>query len=245
MGRVNLKMLNQYPGTIPQHLLPHLNALTPDEQLAFLEGHMRPGCVHLVVDTMSTTNPAHWDVVAAVHRLMAFDIFWRHGAFLMQLPSGAAHWHDGRIMKLWGAEDLLTATPRLITATVQGPMLPCLVSGTAARLQVQGRKPTASAKATVDEQGNPAKVLGRFLGKFVVNPDLLDCPTCKLGSTEPGARSAGEVLVPALAGVGVLTLEAEHAGLLSAAQPVVVASDVATQQDVCKLVARLRLQAAG
>ena len=243
MGRVNLKMLNQHPGSIPHHLLPHLSALSPEAQLTFLEGHMRPGCVHLVVDIMCTTNPAEWDVAAAAYCLMAFDAFWQHGTFLMQLPAGAVQWHDARIVKLWNAQELATAMPSLVPGTGANPMLHCLVSGQAARLQVHGRKARPAATAsTMKEQSSAAKVLGRYMGKVVVNPDLQDCAACLQGSAGLVSRSAGEVVVPGLAGVGVLTLEAEQGSLLSAAQPVVVAPDVATQHDVCKLV--MLLQAA-
>lgn len=244
MGRVNLKMLNQHPGSIPHHLLPHLSALSPEAQLTFLEGHMRPGCVHLVVDVMCTTNPAEWDVTAAAYCLMAFDAFWQHGTFLMQLPAGAVQWHDARIVKLWNAQELTAAMPSLVPGTVDSPMLQCVVSGQAARLQLYGTKARPAATAiTKKEQSNAAKVLGRYMGKFVVNPDLQDCAACLQGSVGLVSRSAGEVVVPGLAGVGVLTLEAEQGSLLSAAQPVVVAPDVPTQQDVCKLV--VQLQAAG
>jgi len=244
MGRVNLKMLNQHPGSIPHHLLPHLSALSPEAQLTFLEGHMRPGCVHLVVDVMCTTNPAEWDVTAAAYCLMAFNAFWQHGTFLMQLPAGAVQWHDARIVKLWNAQELTAAMPSLVPGTVDSPMLQCVVSGQAARLQLYGTKARPAATAiTKKEQSNAAKVLGRYMGKFVVNPDLQDCAACLQGSVGLVSRSAGEVVVPGLAGVGVLTLEAEQGSLLSAAQPVVVAPDVPTQQDVCKLV--VQLQAAG
>lgn len=241
MGRVNVKMLDHYPGSIPPYLMPHLAALTPEQQLSFVEGHMRSGCVHLVVDVMCTSSPSLWDVAAAVYRLMAFDVFWQQGAFFMQLPCGAAHWRNGRIMRLWTAQEMHAAMPQLLLGTAENAVLPCVVSGQAARLKLQGRKPRAAAQAQGRIHDSAAKVLGRFLGKFVVNPDLLECPTCSLGSTEvvPLSRNTGEVVVPGLAGVGVLTLEAEHAGLLSAAQPVVVVRDAATQQDVCKLVARL------
>ncbi|DBA83973.1 hypothetical protein WJX77_006742 [Trebouxia sp. C0004] len=244
MGRVNLKMLNQHPGSIPHHLLPHLSALSPEAQLTFLEGHMRPGCVHLVVDVMCTTNPAEWDVAAAAYCLMAFDAFWQHGTFLMQLPAGAVQWHDARIIKLWNASELTAAMPSLVPGTGENPMLHCVVSGQAARLQIRGRKARPATTAiTKKEQSNAANVLGRYMGKFVVNPDLQECASCLQGSAGLVSTSAGEVVVPGLAGVGVLTLEAEQGSLLSAAQPVVVAPDVSTQQDVCKLV--MLLQAAG
>ncbi len=244
MGRVNLKMLNHHPGSIPHRLLPHLSALLPEAQLTFLEGHMRPGCVHLVVDIMCTTNPAEWDVASAAYRLMAFDVFWQHGAFLLQLPAGAVQWHDARIIKLWNAQELATAMPSLVPGTGETPMLHCLVSGQAARLQVHGRKARPAATATTKkEQSSAVKVLGRYMGKVVVNPDLQECAVCLQGSAGLVSRSAEEVAVPGLAGVGVLTLEAEQGSLLSAAQPVVVAPDVATQQDVCKLV--VLLHAAG
>lgn len=243
-GRVNLKMVNQHPGSIPHHLLPHLSALSPEAQLTFLEGHMRPGCVHLVVDIMSMTNPAEWDVVAAAHSLMAFDAFWQQGTFFMQLPAGAVQWHDARIVKLWNAQELATAMPFLVPGTGKNPMLPCVVSGQAARLQIHGRKARPAATATTKKvQSNAARVLGRYMGKFVVDPDLQDYAACLQGSAGLVSRNAGEVVVPGLAGVGVLTLEAEQGSLLSAAQPVVVAPDVSTQQDVCKLV--MLLQAAG
>ena len=122
MGRVNLKMVNQHPGSIPHHLLPHLSALSPEAQLTFLEGQMRPGCVHLVVDIMCTTNPAGWDVAAAAYCLMAFDVFWQHGTFLMQLPAGAVQWHDARIVKLWNAQELTAAMPILVPGTGENPM---------------------------------------------------------------------------------------------------------------------------
>ena len=244
MGRVNLKMLHQHPGSIPHHLLPHLSALSPEAQFSFLEGHMRPGCVHLVVDITCTTNPAEWDVAAAAYCLMAFDAFWQLGTFLMQLPAGAVQWHDACIVKLWNAHELAAAMPSLVPGTREIPMLHCLVSGQAARLQVYGRKARPAATATTKkEQSDAAKVLGRYMGKFVVNPDVQECAACLQGSAGLVSRSAGEVLVPGLAGVGVLTLEAEQGSLLSAAQPVVVAPDVPTQQDVCTLV--MLLQAAG
>ncbi|KAL0028831.1 hypothetical protein WJX79_010810 [Trebouxia sp. C0005] len=158
MGRVNLKMMNQHPGSIPHHLLPHLSALSPEAQLTFLEGHMRPGCVHLVVDIMCTTNPAEWDVAAAAYCLMAFDAFWQRGTFLMQLPAGAVQWHDARILKLWNAQELATAMPSLVPGTGENPMLYCVVSGQAARLQIRGRKARPATTAiTKKEQSNAAK----------------------------------------------------------------------------------------
>ena len=243
MGRVNLKMLNQHPGSLPPQLLPHLSALSPEAQLTFMEGHMRPGCVHLVVDVMCATNPAEWDVAAAAYCLMAFHTFWQQGTFLMQLPSGAVLWQDARIVKLWNSQQLWAAMPHLILGAAGSPMLQCIVSGQVSRLQVQGRKARPAASTTKAEQSSAAKVLGRYMGKFVVNPDLQDCAACLQGRVGLASRSPDEVIVPGLAGVGVLTLEAEHNSILSAAQPVVVAPDAATQQDVCKLVTHL--QAAG
>ena len=243
MGRVNLKMFDQYPGAIPPHLAPHIMAMLPTERLTFLEGHMRSGCVHLVVDTMYSPSAAHWDAAAAVHRLLAFDPFWRQGSFLLQLPTGAAHWHNGHITKLWDSQELLAATPRLVTGTSNSTMLPCLVSGQPAKLKVQAMTPQAAAEAA-GKAPAPAKVLGRYMGKFVVNPDLLNCPDChqeSLHASTAAAAVPGEVSVTGLAGVGVFTLEAEHDCLLSAAQPVVVAPDAATQQDVCSLIERLQL----
>ena len=245
MGRVNLKMFDQYPGAIPPHLAPHIMAMLPSERLTFLEGHMRSGCVHLVIDTMHSTNSAHWDAAAAVHRLLTFDPFWRQGSFLLQLPTGAAHWHNGHITKLWDSQELLAVTPRLVTGTTNSSMLPCVVSGQSAKLKVQAMTPQAAGDEAVEKAASaPAKVLGRYMGKFVVNPDLLNCPECQQGSVHgltAAAAVPGEVTVAGLAGVGVLTLEAEHDCLLSAAQPVVVAPDAATQQDVCSLIERLQL----
>ena len=232
MGRLNLKMLDHAPNSIPSLLMPHLNALTPDQQLTFIEGHMRSGCVHLVVDIMCSTNPALWDVTAAVYRLLAFDAFWRQGAFLMQLPSGAAKWVNGRLTHFWNTQELLSAMPQLLLGSA---LLPCIVAGQAATLHVQGQKPNTGSHAGLKSQDR-AKVLGRFLGKFVINPDLLACPACLAGSIVLPSTSPDQVVVPGLCGVGLLTLEAEHAGLLSAAQPVVVAPDAAIQQDVCRLV---------
>ena len=241
MGRVNLKMVNQTPGAIPPHLAPHIMAMGPAQRLLFLEGHMRSGCVHLVVDIMWDAHAAQWDAAVAAQRLMSFDPFWRQGTFVLQLPAGAAQWQNGHITKLWDSQALLTAMPRLVTGSANSPMTPCLVSGQATRLKVRGRKPLALRQG---KELTPAKVLGRYMGKFVVNPDLLSCQEC-LHSSPYGAHAAaaspGEVSVAGLAGVGLLTLEAEHACLLSAAQPVVVAPDSATQQDVCKLIQRLQL----
>ena len=86
-----------------------------------------------------------------------------------------------------------------------------------------------------------AKVLARYGGKFVVNPDLLDCTTCasrlSAGHRDALARAPeGVVHIPGLEGVGVLHLEAEADGFLSASQPVVVAPNREVQQDVCKLI---------
>lgn len=244
MQRVNLKMVNQYPGGIPSHLAPHIMAMSPADRLTFLEGHMKSGCVHLVIDVMSNTVSSQWDVAAAVHRLVAFDPFWRLGTFLLQLPSGAAQWHNGHIVKLWSHTELHSATPQLLTGTPEAPMLPCIVSGQPAKLKVQGSKPQTAEQGTSGKELPPVKVFGRYMGKFVVNPDLLSCPDCQQNSeygAYPAAAMPGEVVVPGLAGVGLLTLEAEHSSLLSAAQPVVVAPDAATQQDVCKLVQHLQL----
>ena len=234
-------MAGQMPGSIPSLLMPHLSALTPDQQLTFIEGHMRPGCVHLVVDIMCSTNPALWDVMAAVYRLIAFDAFWRQGTFLLQLPSGAAQWVDGHLTRSWTSQELLTAMPQLLLGSMQQALLPCIVAGQAATLQVQGAKPSAVRQAGLKKpEANRTQVLGRFLGRFVVNPDLLACPTCSAVGMVLPSTSPDSVEVPGLSGVGVLSLEAEYAGLLSAAQPVVVAPDADIQQDVCTLVRGLK-----
>lgn len=112
-------------------------------------------------------------------------------------------------------------------------MLPCIVSGQPARLQVRAHKAQAADQEPGDKAPPVAQVLGRYVGKFVVNPGLLN-PAYQqddvYGASAAAAASAGEVSVPRLKGVGLLTLEAEqcHGCLLSSARPVVVAPDAAT-----------------
>lgn len=215
--------------------------MTYEQQLAFVEGHMRPGCVHLVIDIMCHTNPLQWNVVGVAERLMAFDAFWRQGSFFAQLPNGAVHWSHGHIDSVWEAHDLHRHMPQL-RSRQNASAIACIVSGQATRLPITSQlPPVAWQDPTRSKHKSSAKVLARFGGKFVVNTDRLDCAVCtsQLSQARLDAllsSADGCFLVPALEGVGVLSVEAEHDGFLSTAQPIVVAPDQAVQQDVCKLV---------
>lgn len=202
---------------------------------------MRAGCVHLVFDLMCHADAMQWDPIAAASRLMAIDSFWRQGSYLAQLPNGAVKWHNGRITNLWEGNSLQQQTPVLqLGQSVQS--LACIVSGQPARLRVTAQPALSSQHLKyVQKPRRSAKVLARYGGRFVVNPDLLDCTTCasQLSAARRHAldhASEGVVYIPGLEGVGVLHLEAEAEGFLSASQPVVVAPDQEVQQDVCKLI---------
>ena len=240
-GRVNLKLSGQTPGSIPMELLPHILALTGEQQVAFIEGHMRAGCVHLVFDIMSAASALQWDVMAVATRLMAFDTFWRHGRYFAQLPNGAIEWHNGRVTSLWAGSNLHSHTPSLQLGQSLSAIA-CVVSGQACRLHVTAQPPPATSHSQPRPKPTAgARVLARYGGKFVVDSDLLSCSTCarQLSAAHMAALAdtpQGAILVPGLEGVGVLHLEAEHDGFLSAPQPVVVAPDQEVQQDVCKLI---------
>lgn len=239
---MNLKLSDQTPASIPVELLPHILAMTSEQQVAFIEGHMRAGCVHLVFDIFSHSSTFQWDTAAAAARLMAFDPFWRRGSFFAQTPGGAVEWQNGRITSVWEGAHLYSRTP-LLQLGQSISSAACIVSGRAANLSVTAR-PSPACFQQQQRRGILAsrpKVLARYGGKFVVNPDLLRCTTCadQLSPAQLHASQhalEGDVVIPGLEGAGVLHLEAKEDGFLSAAQPVVVAPDQEVQQDVCKLI---------
>eukprot|EP00891_Asterochloris_glomerata_P001482 jgi/Astpho2/1482/Aster-x0062 len=131
------------------------------------------------------------------------------------------------------------------------PVPVCMVAGRAIKVVVRTRLPVVLQGASNPSAHKPVKLLARYGGEFVVNPDLEECPRCNTKGGAGGwdgqdaAVQGGDRVVcltlPALEGEGVLFLEPECGGFLGKVQPVVVVTSELVKVEVEELVGQLTL----
>ncbi|KAG2490036.1 hypothetical protein HYH03_011501 [Edaphochlamys debaryana] len=256
MVRVSIKIANVTPDELPPDLFQRLRNLLDTADSSLVQGFLRPGCCHLVLDVMAPRAAGGLLVAPGELRaLLGADVTARC-AVLVQQERAAA---------LWGAGEPLGAEPAAVVdsaALRAAGAAPCIGHVSAAAQMLPGGRAVVMVYGDGLLQDG-VKLFARIQGGYVplkarpllssapstgVQPDPALAPAAEAAQRcaallRRAGRAASDVLVVTvedLPGPGLLQLEAQRgsAGLLSECRPCLLADEPAAVAELSAMALR-------